>query len=182
MPGICCHDRGDFFAFLFEKLQVVAENLQRQRALGAGHRLADVVFDGLREVPDRARVFLHCAVHGGDQLFFVLVKYRTPLVMRLQVDEIFGVAESAGVGSIVRPADFGYHLGHFGKGRENIALVVGEFFAFRKTGAIRQSAARPDRAFVQMRQKLRSNDAAEAQVDRSRQGRPSATQATIQRC
>ena len=50
--------------------------------------------------------FCTATIHGGDQFFFVPVKYRAPLVVRLQVDEILGVAESAGVGSVVGPADF----------------------------------------------------------------------------
>src|SRR5580692_11630006 len=89
--------------------------------------------------------------------------------MRLQVDEILRVAESPGVGSIVWPADLRDHCFHFRKRCENIALIGGEFFSFRETGTICERAARPDSSFVEMRQKLRSDDAAKAQINCSSQ-------------
>ena len=61
------------------------------------------------------------AVHGGDQFLFVLMKYRAPLVVRLQVDEILGVAESPGVGSVVGPADLRHDRFHLRERGENIA-------------------------------------------------------------
>ena len=88
----------------------------------------------------------------------------------LQVDEILGVAESARVGSVVRTADLRHDCRHLRERCKNIAGVGGEFFSLRKTGAIRQSAARPNRAFVQMRQEFRADHAAKAQIDRARQG------------
>ena len=103
------HDGGDFFALLLESLQVVPENLERQRTLGAGHRFSDVVFDGLGEVPDRARdIFPAARFMAAISSSLFLMKYRPPLVVRLQIDEILGVAESAGVGSVVGPAHFRY--------------------------------------------------------------------------
>ena len=165
------HDRGDLFALLLESLQVVAEDLERQRALGAGHRLADVVFNRLREVPDRSWIFLHREVHGGDQFLLVPVKDRAPLVVRLQVDEILGVAESAGVGSVVGPADLRHHVCDLRETtRRHSRSLVGELLAFRKAGAVCQRAARPDSAFIQVRQELRADDAAKAQIDGSGQG------------
>src|SRR5208282_5046284 len=98
-------------------------------------------------------------VHRGDQLFFVFVKYGAPLVVRFQVDEIFGVAESSRVGSIIGTAYFRDHRLNFGKRSEYIAAVSGELLAFRKTRAIGQSAARPDGAFVEVGQELRANHA-----------------------
>src|ERR1022692_4748917 len=88
------YDGNDFFALLLEKLQVIPENLERKPAFGASKGLADVVFDWLRKVPNCARVLFYRAVHGGDQFLLVLMKYLAPLVVRLQVDEILGVAES----------------------------------------------------------------------------------------
>ena len=49
------HGGGDFVALLFESLQVIAEKLERKLAFGPGDRLAHVVFDGLREIPEGAR-------------------------------------------------------------------------------------------------------------------------------
>src|SRR5271166_3703205 len=163
------YDGGDLFSFPLESLQVVPENLQRKRTLGASERFSDVVLNRLGEVPDRPWVFLHCPVHGGDQLLFALMEYRAPLRLRLQVNEILGVAESPGVRSVVRASDLRHHFAHLWEGRENIAAVVGEFLAFRKTCAIGQRATCPDRAFIQMRQELRPNDAAKAQINCSNQ-------------
>src|SRR5208337_1398202 len=158
------HDLGDFLALLLQSLQVVAENLERQRALGAREGFSDVVFDRLREVPDRPRAsFFQLAVHGGDQFFLVLTKYRPPLVVWLQVNEIFGVAESSGVGSVIWPANLRYNCFHLRKRCEHITSAGCEPLTLGKTGAIREGATRPDGAFVQMRQELRANHPAEPQ-------------------
>src|SRR6266436_8823587 len=140
------HDRSDFLAFLLEKLQVITKNLERQGTLSASHRFSDVVFDGLGEVPDRARVLLQRTVHGTDQCFFVFAKYRAPLIMRLQVDEILGVAESSGVGSIIGAAYLRHHRFDLRKGSEYVAAVGAKLLAFRETCAVGQGAARPDGA------------------------------------
>src|ERR1022692_515534 len=124
------HDGSDLFALLLKKLQVIPENLERKRTLGASERLSDVVFDRLGEVPDRARRPFHGAIHGGDQFLFVFMKYRAPLVVRLQVDEILRVAESPSVGSVVGPADLRHDLAHFREGRESIKFTTNERYAF----------------------------------------------------
>src|SRR5208283_547023 len=158
------HDLSYFFALLLKRLQVIPENLEGERTLSAGEGFADVVFDRLRKVPDRSRAsFFELAVHGGDQFFLVLTKYRPPLVVWLQVNEIFCVAESPGVGSVIGPANLRYHGFHFRERREDIAGAGCEPLALRKTRAVREGAARPDGAFVQMRQKLRTNHSAEPQ-------------------
>ena len=52
-------------------------------------------------------------VHGGDQLLFVLVEHGPPLLLRLQIDEVFGVEEAGGVGAVVGTADLADHLRYF---------------------------------------------------------------------
>ena len=59
--------------------------------------------------------FLHLVVQGGNQQFLVLVELLPPLVVRLQVDEVFGVEEARGVGAVVRPSHLRDHLGDLGK-------------------------------------------------------------------
>ena len=161
------HDGSDLLALLLENLQVVPKNLERKRTLGASHRFSDVVFDGLGEVPDRSWVFFQRTVHGGDQFLFVLMKYRAPLIVRLQVHEIFGVAESPSVGAVIGTAGLRHNGFHLRERRENIAGIGREFLAFRETCAIGQSAARPDGAFIEVRQELRADDATKPQVKRS---------------
>ena len=113
MPGMRSHDGDDFFALLLESPQVVAVDLERQLTFGAGDRLSDVVFDRLREVPGGARQLFHLAIHGGDQFVLVLVKDRPPLRLRLEIDEVFRVPESAGVGSVIGTSDLRDDLDHF---------------------------------------------------------------------
>src|ERR1700688_159864 len=151
------------FALLFEKFQVVPEDLERQRTLGASHRFSDVVFDRLGEVPDRPRVLLQGALHGGDQCLFTLMKYWAPLVVRLQVNKIFCITETPGVGSVIRTANLRYNRFHFWEGGENIAGAGRVPLAFRKIRAVRQGATRPYCAFIEMRQKLGTDDSAEVQ-------------------
>ena len=168
--GDGCHDRSDLLTLLLENGKVIPEDLERQRSLGAGHRLADVVLDRLREVPSRAGVLLRREVHGCDQLILVLVKDRSPLIVRFEVDKILGVAESTGVSAVIGPACLRHHRLDLRKRREDKTFFFGKSFAFGEAGAVGQGAARPDRAFIQMRQKLRTDDPAESQVDRSGDG------------
>src|ERR1700694_1976705 len=101
------------------------------------------------------------------------MKGRPPLLLGLQVDEVLGVAESSSVGSVIGPADFRHDGFHLREGRENIAFLGGEIFAFRETCTICQGAARPNSASLQVRQEFRSHDAAKAQIDGSSQRRES---------
>ena len=63
-------------------------------------------------------IFSSSRVHGGDQLFLVLMKCRAPLLLGLQIDEVFGIEKAGGVGPVIRPADLTGALGHFGPGAE----------------------------------------------------------------
>ena len=164
------HGGDDFVALFIESLQVLAEKLERQLALCAGDRFADVVFNGLREIPESPREFADLAIHGGDQFLLVPMEDRPPLVLRLEIHEILGVAESSGVGSVVGPAHLGHDFGHLGEGGEDQASLVGESLALRQAGAVGQGAARPDCALVQMRQELRTDDSAERQISRCAEG------------
>ena len=60
---------------------------------------------GWEKFQNDAGNLLQLAVHGGDQFLFVLVERRPPLLLRLQVDEVLGIEEAGGVGSVVGPAD-----------------------------------------------------------------------------
>ena len=108
-------------------------------------------------------MFLQFAIHRGDQLLFILMKDGSPLVLGLQVDEIFRVAESSRVGSIVGRPGLRDDLGDLGERGEDIAGLLGEARAFRLAYAVGHRATRPNGAFVQVGQKLRANDAAECQ-------------------
>ena len=115
------HDVDHFLAFAFESFQIVSIDLDRELTLYAADRLFHVVGDGLREVPECAGNLLEFAIHGGNQLFFILAENRTPFIFRLEVDEILGVEEAGGVGAVIRAADLGDDLGYLGKRRQRIA-------------------------------------------------------------
>src|SRR5580698_8842880 len=108
-------------------------------------------------------MFLYFAIHGGDQFLLVPMKNGPPLIFGLQVDEIFRVAESSRVGSIVRRPGLRDDLSDLGERCEDIAVLLGKARAFRLAYAVGHRAARPNGAFVQMWQELRANDTAERQ-------------------
>ena len=100
-------------------------------------------------------IFLKLAIHRGNQLIFILMKNRPPLLLGLQVHEIFRIAESSRVGSIVGRSGLRDDRGDFGKRRENEPRLSGEALPFRETRAVRQRAAGPNRAFIQDAAKIR---------------------------
>ena len=163
MPWTPAHDADDLVAFCLKRLQVVAVDLDGQLALDAADRLLDVVGDGLRKVPDDARHLLEFTIHGADQLVLVLVEDGPPLILRLQVDEIFRIEEAGRVGAVVGPAHLADHVRDLGKGGQHGARFVHDGHALGRPGAGRERAAHPDGAFIQMRKKLRADHAAEAQ-------------------
>ncbi len=81
-------------------------------------------------------------------------------ILGLEVDEIFGVEEARGIGSVVGPPDLRNHLGHFGKRRQNDAGLIHHARALGGAGAGRERGAGPDGAFIQMRQELGADGAA----------------------
>ena len=89
--------------------------------------------------------------------------------LRLKVNEVFRVSEPTGIRSVIRPADFRDYLLGFRERRKNQAGLVHKARAFGKACALRQRTAGPDRAFIQVRQKFRANDSAEAQKKRDQQ-------------
>ena len=124
-------------------------------AFDAAHRLFHVVGDGLGEIPERAGNLFQLAVHGGDQLIFVLVEDGPPLLLRFQVDEVFGVEEAGGVGAIVGTADLADDLRSL---PGTTARITRAWFTTRvpsaRTGAGRDVPRAQIGAFVQMRQKF----------------------------
>src|SRR4030095_2123214 len=77
------HHADNLITLGFERFQVVAIDLDGQRAFDAADRFFQVVRDGLREVPEYAGNFFQFAIHRGDEPFFVLVKDWPPLFFRL---------------------------------------------------------------------------------------------------
>ena len=114
-------------------------------------------------VPDDAGKLLQLFIHGGDQRFLVLVEERTPLALGLQIDKVFGVEKTGGVGAVVGPSGLADDLRDLGKGGHHQARLVGEVDARGGAFAGGQCSTHPDGTLVEMGQKLRSDGAAEGQ-------------------
>ena len=165
------HGGDDFLALLVKSLEVLPEKLERQLSFRPGDRFADIVLDGLREIPQGPRQLADFAIHRRDQFLLVPMEHRPPLVLLFQVYEILGIAESSGVGSIVGPPHLGHDFRHLRKGREDQAGLVGEARALGETGAVGQCSASPDCTLVQVRQEFRADHSAECQIGRRTEGR-----------
>src|SRR6202011_5560923 len=110
--------------------------LQGKLPLSTCYRFSDVVFNGLREVPSGSRQLGYFAIHSSDQFLLVFPEYGPPLRFWLEIDEVFGVPESTGVGSVVGTADFRDHLSHFRERSEDQASLVHKARAFSKVCAL----------------------------------------------
>ena len=166
------HLRLNLLGLLFQGAQVVAVELDGQLAFDAGDGLFHVVGDGLRVVPDDAGKLLQLLVHGGDQRFLVLMEDGPPLLLRLEIDEVFGVEEAGGVGAVVGAAGLADDLRDLRERGHHDARLVGEVDAGGGAFAGRQRAAHPDGAFVEMGQELRADGPADGEIDGDRQTAP----------
>src|ERR1039458_10037655 len=159
------HHVDDFVALLLERFQVGAVDLDGQLALHAAYGFFHVVRNRLRKIPEHARDPFEFPVHGRDQFHFVLVKHRPPVIFRLQIDKILRIEEPRSIGAIVGTAHLRDHLRDLREGCQYDTRLVHQPRALRRSGAGRQCAARPDGAFVEMREKLGANQAAGRQPD-----------------
>ncbi len=166
------HHAGDLARQIFQRVQIAAVDLGCQLAFHAAHRLLHVVFNGLREAPDHAgKLLIERVLHGGDQVVFVLVEDWPPLFLRLQAHEVFGIEESGMVGSVVGAARLAGAFGGFRKRAQKDAGLIGDADAFVGADALLERAAHPQRTFVEVRQKLGADDAAEGEKDGEDQAR-----------
>ena len=109
------HDGDDLVSLGFQCAQVVAVDFNGELAFDTADGLFDVVGDGLREVPADAWNLAEFGVHGGDQLFLVFSEDGTPLVLGLEIDEVFGVEEAGGICAVVGPPGLADDLGDLGE-------------------------------------------------------------------
>ena len=94
------------------------------------------------------------------------MKNGPPLILRLQIDEILGVAESSRVGAVVGRSGLRDDVGDLGEGGENVAGLRGEALPLRQTCTVRHRATGPNCAFIEMRQELRADHTAESEEHR----------------
>ena len=154
-----------------------SEEFDREFAFDAADGFLDVVGNGLGEIPVDAGELLELLVHGGDQVIFVAVEFAAPLLARMKIDEEFGVVEAAGIAAVVGAADLADDLRDLGEIRQHEARLLGHVDAGGRTGAGRQRAAHPDRAFVEVRQKFGADDSADREEQHGRESASSPSRA-----
>src|ERR1039457_2830658 len=88
-----------------------------------------------------------------------------PLLLWYQIHKVFRVAEAARVGPVVRPACLRNDSLDLGEGRKDEAPLIRKPLALSQARAIRQRTSRPDRALVEMRQKLRTDNATQGKKE-----------------
>ncbi len=115
----------------------------------------------MRKIPDHAGKPRQLPIQGGDEIFLALAEFRTPLFLWLQVDKILSVEKAGGICTIVGPPDLTGGHRDFRKRSQNDAGLIRQVDAFTGASTRREGAANPDRAFVQVRQKLRPDGLAE---------------------
>ena len=85
------------------------------------------------------------------------MEHGPPLLLRPQVDEVLGVEEAGVVGAIVGTPDLADYFRHLGEPGEHDAGLIHDARALGGAGTGGQRAARPDGAFVQVRQEFGPN-------------------------
>ena len=151
------HHADDFVALLFQQRQIGSINLDGEFALHAADSFLHVVGNRLRKIPGDSGKLFGFLAQRFNQLVFVLMEQRPPLLLGLQIDKIFRVEEARGVGAIVGPPHLAHHLRHFRELREHHARLVHNASPFGGTRTRRERPARPNRAFIQMRQEFRAD-------------------------
>ena len=163
------HNGLDLVALLLQQLQIIPVKLDRKFAFDAADRLLHVVGDWLGKVPRHPRHLLQLVIHGADQLVFVLVEGAPPFIFGKQINKIFGVEKTCGIGAVVGPSHLADHVGNLGKSGQNDASLVHQSNTGGRAGAGSQRAANPDCSFTKMGQELRPDHSAQTQETRQHQ-------------
>ena len=155
--------------FGFEDLQIGPEKFDRQFALDAADGFLDVVGNRLRKIPVHAGKFVQLLVHGGDEVVFRF-ELGPPLRARQQINEELRVVEAAGIAAVIGASHLAYDLLDLGKIGQRQAGLLGKRHPRGGARARSQRAAHPDRAFIQVRQKLGTDHAAETKKQHAPRG------------
>src|SRR5690242_12235193 len=109
------HDVDDFVALGLKNLKIISIKLYGQLTLYPADCLFHVVFDRLREIPENAGNLFKFAIHRDDEPLLVVAENWSPLLFRFEIDKVFRIEETSGVGSIVWPSDLTGDHGCLGK-------------------------------------------------------------------
>ncbi len=91
------------------------------------------------------------------------MEYRSPLVLGLEIDKVFGVEETRSVRTVVRPSYLAGNHFDFGKRSQQNPRLIGDAHALGWAGARRERSAHPDSPFIEMRQEFRADHATDHQ-------------------
>src|SRR5580698_713294 len=149
---------------MFEGLKIITINFYCQFSLNTANGLLDIVGDRLRKVPDDTGNFREFTVHGGGQFIFVLMEDWPPLILGLEVNEVFGVEEAGRIGPIVGTANLTGDLGDLRERSEDHTCPVHNIDAVGWSLAGSERTAHPDSAFVEVRQELRTQNPTEYEI------------------
>ena len=111
-----------------------------------------------------SRYFFHLLVHGGDKCVLILMKRRPPLFFLLQIDKVFRIEEARRISSVIWAADLTRGLNNLREAGKKYSHLVRDTNALAGAGAGCQSATDPKRSFVQVREKLRTDDSAKHEI------------------
>ena len=84
----------------------------------------------------------------------ILMEDGAPLLLRLEIHEVLGIEETCGIGAVIGAASLADYLRHLRERGHDNARFISEIDARGGTFAGGQRPAHPDRAFVEMGQKL----------------------------
>ncbi len=145
--------RLDLVGRIGERLQIVAEQLDRILAFDAGHRLGDIVLQILREIElDAGEARLQLAEKVRREI--VLGHSLGPLRHRLERREEFGIEEAGRVGAVVGTAVLRHHGVDLGEFADESADLVDVAVALLERDGRRHGGADPQVAFLELGQEL----------------------------
>src|SRR5437879_4466486 len=104
-------------------------------------------------------------------MFFVLLEYGTPLILGLEIHEIFGVEKAGGIRSVVWPPHLADNLIYFRKRCKHPPRLIHNTGTFGRPRAWRKCRPGPNGSLIQVGKKLGADDAAEGQITRHSHGR-----------
>jgi len=99
------------FAFVFQDLQVGAENLDDDFAFRSRQGFVQIVFDHLRKIGRHAGHRMYFLRHVGDHR---VLAGKAPRLARLEIGHDFEIVGALGIGAVVGTADLGYDIVDFG--------------------------------------------------------------------
>ena len=152
------HNIHNLVALFLQHLEIVAVHLGGELPFHAANRFLHIVGDGLREIPDRRPgIFSISRSMAAISSSLFSMENRAPLFLGFQIDAVFGVEKPGGIGPIVRPSHLAGHVRDFRKRGQKDARPICHPGALAGAGAGRQRSPHPERAFVEVRQKLRTD-------------------------